>query len=77
MSGGGDFSNEGETVQRAEGRKQMKAVEERGGGLKLIHEKPKDKNKKCLKNLDNWSVWPGSDSGSTQVSGSLSAITCN
>ena len=30
--GGGDFPNEGETVRRAEGRKQMKAEEERGGG---------------------------------------------
>ena len=42
-----------EKVRRAEGGKQMKAEEERGEGLKLIHEKTKNKNKKCLK---TWTI---------------------
>ena len=43
-----------EKVRRAEGGKQMKAEEERWGeGLKLIHEKPKNKNRKGLK---TWTI---------------------
>ena len=43
-----------EKVRRAEGGKQMKAEEERGGGGErgLVEEKPKIKNKQCLK------TWP-------------------
>ena len=58
MKGGAEWERErlgggnNEKVRRAEGGKQMKAEEERWGeGLKLIHEKPK--NKKCLK---TWTI---------------------
>ena len=77
VGGGGDLLNEGETgwqqQYEGEGCSEWKTNENREQEWPgLIQENQNQKPKKVFKDLTNWSVWLGSDSGSTQVRGSIS-----
>ena len=79
VGGGSDLLNEEETGQQqqyeGEGCGEWKTNENREQewpGLIQENQNQNQKPKKVFKDLTNWSAWLGSDSGSTQVRGSIS-----